>query len=103
SAAGRYTAVQSNPVPVATVTPGSVTSMRAAAWSALKAVLLAAVLGLVVCSGLAALLDYRRREPPAPAGIRGPVFAASPLPDPPLAPAKGGSGSAPGSAVRRTP
>jgi len=80
SATGRYTAVQSNPVPVATVTPGSVSSVRAPASSALKAVLLAAVLGLVVSSGLAALLDYRRRGPPAPAGAGGPVHAASPLP-----------------------
>ena len=94
AAAARYTALQSNPVPVATVMPGSVAVVPAPAASPLKAVLLATVVGLVLCSGLAVLLDHRRSGSPALARAGRPVHAASPLPDPPFAGAKGGSGSA---------
>jgi hypothetical protein len=82
SAAGRYTALQSNPVPVATVTSRSVSSVQAASSAALKAALLAAMVGLVVSSGLAALLDDRRSGTPARAEARGAAHAAAPLPDP---------------------
>jgi hypothetical protein len=70
AAASRYTALLSNPVPVAAVLPGSVSAVRASAASPLKAVLLAAVVGLVLSSGLVALLDVRRRVLPAPAAAR---------------------------------
>jgi capsular polysaccharide biosynthesis protein len=104
TATSRYTALRNNPVPVATVLPGSVSAVRAPAASPVKAVLLAAVVGLVLSSGLAMLLDYRRSGPHALARARGPGHAASPLPDPLLAGAQGGSGSArKAHAARRDP
>jgi hypothetical protein len=94
AAASRYAALQNNPVPVATVLPGSVSSVQAPAASPLKAVLLATVVGFVLSSGLAMLLDYTRSRLPALARARGPGHTASPLPAPPVAGAKGGAGSA---------
>jgi hypothetical protein len=94
AAAARYTALRSNPVPVATVIPGSVSVVQAPAASPLQMVLLATVVGLVLSSGLAVLLDYWRSRLPALAQARGRGHAASPLPDPRFVPAKGGSGSA---------
>jgi hypothetical protein len=95
AAAARYTALQSNPMPVATVMPGSVSVVQAPAASPLKVVLLATLVGLVLSSGLAVLLDFRRSALPTLAQARGSGHVASPLPDPPFASAKGGSGSAP--------
>jgi hypothetical protein len=60
AALNRSTAVQTNPVPVGTVTAGSVRAVRATYPSPVKAVLPAAVLGLLLSIGLGALLDYRR-------------------------------------------
>jgi hypothetical protein len=94
AAASRYAALQNNPVPVATVLPGSVSAVQAPAASPLTTVLLATVVGLIVSTGLAMLLDSRRSGLPALARARGLGHAASLLPDPPFASAKGGSGSA---------
>jgi capsular polysaccharide biosynthesis protein len=82
AAASRYTALQNNPVPVATVLPGSVSAVRAPAASPLKVVLLATVVGLVLSSGLAVLLDDRRSGLPALAQARGPGYAARRSPKP---------------------
>jgi hypothetical protein len=82
AAVSRYTALQNNPVPVATVLPGSVSAVRAPAASPLKAVLLATVVGLVVSSGLAILLDYSRGGLPALARAHGPGHAARRAPKP---------------------
>jgi hypothetical protein len=82
AAAARYTALQSNPVPVATVIPGSVSVVQAPAAAPLTMVLLATVVGLVLSSGLAVLLDYSRSALPALAQARGPGHAARRVPKP---------------------
>jgi hypothetical protein len=89
AAASRYAALQNNPVPVATVLPGSVSAVQAPAASPLKAVLLATMVGLVVSSGLAMLLDFRRSGLPALARARGPGHAARRDPEPAATLARG--------------
>jgi hypothetical protein len=59
SAASRYTAVQTNPIPVAAITPGSVAPVVTRYASPLNTVLPATVLGLLLSIGLAAFLDYK--------------------------------------------
>jgi hypothetical protein len=82
AAASRYAALRNNPVPVATVLPGSVSAVQAPAASPLRAVLLATVVGLVLSSGLAMLLDSRRSGLPALGRARGPGHAARRDPEP---------------------
>jgi hypothetical protein len=81
SAAGRYTAVVNNPVPVATITAGSVDAQKVHHTSPMQAMLPAAGVGLLLSIVLAALLDYSRTGSPAPAGVRSPVGPAA---EPPL-------------------
>ena len=82
AAAGRYTAVRDNPVPVATVMAGSVVVLKAHRSSPMQAMLPAAGVGLLLSIGLAALLDYSRAGPPAPRGVRAAVGQAA---EPPVA------------------
>jgi hypothetical protein len=81
SAAGRYTSVLNNPVPVATVTAGSVDPLTARRSSPTQAMLPAAGIGLLLSVALAALLDYRSTEPPAAGSGRS---AVGPAAEPPL-------------------
>jgi hypothetical protein len=60
AAADGYTALRTNPVPVAIVTPGNGGLLTSTYPSVIKAVLPAAVLGILVSMGLATLLDGRR-------------------------------------------
>jgi hypothetical protein len=82
AAAGRYTAVRDNPVPVATVMAGSVVALKAHPSSPMQAMLPAAGLGLLLSIGLAALLDYSRAGPPAQRRVRAAVGHAA---EPPVA------------------
>jgi hypothetical protein len=82
AAAGRYTALRDNPVPVATVMAGSVVALKAHRSSPLQAMLPAAGVGLLLSIGLAALLDYSRAGPPAPRRVRAAVGHAA---EPPVA------------------
>jgi hypothetical protein len=67
AAADRYTALQTNSVPVAIVTPGAGGPLTTNYPSLIQAVLPAAVLGVLVSMGLATLLDHRRAvRQPAP-------------------------------------
>ena len=73
AAADRYTALQTNPVPVAIATPGTGGPLTTTYPSLMQAVLPAAVLGVLVSMGLVTLLDHRRagrRRGPAHA-VRG--------------------------------
>src|SRR2546430_16431118 len=81
SAAGRYTAVENNPVPVATITAGSVDALKVHHASPMQALLPAAGVGLLLSIVLAALLDYSRTGSAAPASGRSPVGPAA---EPPL-------------------
>jgi hypothetical protein len=82
AAAGRYTAVRDNPVPVATVMAGSVVALKAHRSSPMQAMLPAAGLGLLLSIALAALLDYSRARPPAPRRVHAAVGHAA---EPPVA------------------
>jgi hypothetical protein len=82
AAAGRYTALQTNPVPVATVMAGSVAALKSYRASPLRAMLPAAGVGLLLSIGLAALLDYSRARLPAPGAVR---VALGPAAEPPTA------------------
>ena len=81
SAAGRYTAVENNPVPVATITAGSVDALKVHHTSPMQAMLPAAGIGLLLSVALAALLDYRSTEPAAAGRGRS---AVGPAAEPPL-------------------
>jgi capsular polysaccharide biosynthesis protein len=81
SAAGRYTAVENNPVPVATITAGSVDALKVHHTSPMQAMLPAAGVGLLLSIVLAALLDYSRTGSPAPVSARS---AVGPAAEPPL-------------------
>jgi hypothetical protein len=65
AAFSQYLVVRWNPVPVATVSAGASTPVTTEQASVLEAVLSAALIGLFLSFGLAALLDYRRIRPPA--------------------------------------
>ena len=73
AAAGRYTALQTNSVPVAIATPGTGARLITNYPSLIQAVLPAAVLGVLVSMGLATLLDHRRagRRPAPVHAVRG--------------------------------
>jgi hypothetical protein len=60
AAADRYMALQTNPVPVALVTPGAGSPLTTTYPSLIQTVLPAAVLGVLASMGLATLLDHRR-------------------------------------------
>jgi hypothetical protein len=60
AAVDRYTALQSNSVPVAIVTPGAGGPLTTTYPSLIQTVLPAAVLGVLASMGLATLLDHRR-------------------------------------------
>jgi hypothetical protein len=67
AAADRYTALQTNAVPVAIATPGVSARLTTNYPSLMRAVLPAAVLGVLVSMSLATLLDHRRTgHRPAP-------------------------------------
>jgi hypothetical protein len=67
AAADRYTALQTNSVPVAIATPGVSARLTTTYPPLMRAVLPAAVLGVLVSMGLATLLDHRRAgRRPAP-------------------------------------
>ena len=82
AAAGHYTALQDNPVPVATVMAGSVVALKAHLSSPMQAMLPAAGVGLLLSFGLAALLDYSGAGPPAPRSLRSAMGQAA---EPPVA------------------
>jgi hypothetical protein len=82
AAAGRYTAVRDNPVPVATVMAGSVMALKAHRSSPMQAMLPAAGTGFLLSIVLAALLDYSWAGPPAPRSVRS---AVGPAAEPPIA------------------
>jgi hypothetical protein len=82
AAAGRYTALQNNPLPAATVTAGSVVALETHRSSPMQAMLPAAGLGLLLSIVLAALLDYNRAAVPAPGTVRSVVGPAA---EPPIA------------------
>jgi hypothetical protein len=73
AAADRYTALQTNSVPVAIATPGISAQLTTNYPSLMRAVLPAAVLGVLVSMSLATLLDRRRagRRPVALHAVRG--------------------------------
>jgi hypothetical protein len=73
AAADRYTALQTNSVPVAIATPGVSARLTTNYPSLMRAVLPAAVLGVLMSMGLATFLDHRRagRRPAPVHAVRG--------------------------------
>ena len=78
AAAARSTALQTNTVPVALVTPGAGGPLTTNYPPSIEALLPAAVLGFLLSSGLAALLDHRRSRAPARGGVRAAGWAGPP-------------------------
>ena len=73
AAADRYTALQTNALPVAIATPGVSARLTTNYPSLMRAVLPAAVLGVLMSMGLATFLDHRRagRRPAPVHAVRG--------------------------------